>query len=1105
MDDGGSVLDVVRRRWSVFEQLLDGPMYKRDLVAAVDRSRSTVDRAVRELDDAGLVERVDGGYVATVAGQLAAEEYRTATDSMAAVEGAMAALEPLPHDAPVSGALLADATISTADRDTDAAALADRFVDHCSRADEPRVAIAGAADEAFVEAVRTATDGSVLLPSADDGNPDGRAATSPPPFSLLRTPSRVTVLVHTDGGRPHALIEATSDVALAWGSDRLVELDPDRSTRVSGTGEDGDAAAVGPSPASAETGTAGASTAGAATAGTARLASEGFERLDAAAFDAAATDPLTALRTGHGFADVAAGHALPREIPAEGGDADAGSRESGPPDAGSEGERERLDKTLLARLTEGRDVALVGPPGSGKSTVCRQVAHRWYEADRGSVWYRQSGQGRSFTATGELVAAAQSEPGHTLIVVEDAVRAGGAVFETMRALQSDPTVSVLVDARTEEWGDPPGEPLPPAVRAYRDESVEVVRMPPLDRRERERFVTHVAAGLDRSAAELAAAVRAVAPEDRDAVDSAPSAVLAFLHCLAMAAGAGGDAPSALQADAEATLARLRDQDEATYDLGVLVNLLNAAGLAVEPASLYTLVAPPADHDPAAIDAAVEALHGQVLFGASPLDCLLPHEEWSVAFLDALVEAEPEPAAQRRVGRLLSTVWSLADEPASREAVRDALGAEAAVLDRIADDPTGWADETADQLFALVERRPGLLPLFGESEHSALHLPAACSPKAVVRCLDRRCEARFDRGDYEVQNREAAALYDRACDLADPDRTRFRSAAYRHRAWAAIRTGSYDAGDRYAAWALALAERIDDDHWAHKALGARGVAAWLAGDLDEAERHLRAAEKRADPEGDPAGAASVQNNLGIVHYGRGDFDAALERFERSRSLRERAGVRLPLVDSLINLGVIERDRGQPEAAIERFESAVDLARDAGGRDFLAHALRALGNTLADCGRPDEATERLEEALDLARDAGNRENVAHCLRGLGVAARERGDLDDAEAHLTESRETAAAVEADRALALALRELGTLARDRGNPERALEYLDEALATFDPDTRNVETARAHRERGEALLALGNDEAAREAFATAREQYRSLGAESRVAECEGRMAAAAD
>lgn len=1055
----------------MFEELLDEPLYKRDLVAAVDRSRSTVDRAVRELEDAGLVARVDGGYVATVAGRLAAEEYRAATDSLAAVEGAMAALAPLPHDVSVSSALLSGATITTS-QDADAAALADRFVARCSAADGSRVAVAGGADGSFTEAVRGAADGSALVPPGS-GDGDTPTATSPPPLSLLRTPTAVVTAVHADDGGVHALVETTDEDALAWATAWLDGFDPGHATPGTTDGEPG-------SPDAAEQRPAGRTLPG-------ELASAGFEQLGDGAFDPErARDRVTALRTGNGFAEVAAGHALPRERPTDG-----------------DGERERLDDELLSRLRAGHHVALVGAPGSGKSTVCRQVAHRWHESGQGAVWYRQHSQGRPFEAAEALTAAATAEPGHTLVVVEDAVRAGAAVFEAMRRLRDDPTVSVLVGARPEEWGDPPGEPLSPATRTYRDEAVEVVRMPPLDERERERFVAHVAADLDRSVAELAADVRAVAPGDTTEAEP-PSSVLAFLHCLATVAGTGEDVQSALQADAEATLARLREAGDVACDLGVLANLLNAAGLRVEPAYLYALVTSPAGYDPAAVDAGVETLHGRVLFGGSPLEGRTPHEEWSVAFLDALVAAEPEPAARRRVGRVVSAFWSLADDAAAREAVRDALGAEAAVLERIADDPTAWADETATQLFGLAKRHPGVLVLFGEHEHAAFELPAACSRDCVLRCADDRCEARYDRGDYEALRREATALYRLAGDAEEPTRSRFQSAAHLHRSWAAIRTGSYDDADRYAAWGLALAERIEDDRRAQKAHSARGVAAWLAGDLDAAEQSLRAAEERSDPEADPASAASVQNNLGIVHYERGDFDAALDRFERSRALRERAGARLQLVDSLINLGVIERDRGRPEAAVERFETAVGLARDAGARDFLAHALRALGNTLADCGSP-AATDRLEEALDLAREAGNRENVAHCLRGLGVAARERGDLDDAEAYLTESRETAAAVDTDRALALALRELGTLARERGDPERALDHLDACLETFDPGTRNAETARAHRERGEALLALGDEAAARDAFATAREQYRALGAERRVAECEGRMAAAAD
>ena len=726
------------------------------------------------------------------------------------------------------------------------------------------------------------------------------------------------------------------------------------------------------------------------------------------------------------------------------------------------------------------------------------------------MWYRPSDRGLPFESTGELAARLRESQDHSLVVVEDAVRSSAAaVFETVAAFRDDPSVSVLVDARREEWADPPGGPLAPGLEATRHDALSLVSMPPLDERERDRFVAHVADRLDRDPEALADAVRAAATSPGDdaagAEDGAtPSELLAFVHRLAALVGPDEDTPSALRTDAATALERFREAGGAVEDAGVLVNLLNAAGVAVEPAFLYALVAPPAGHDPVDIDEAVEALHGRVLFGESPLGGRPVHAEWSVAFLDRLVETEPAPAAQRRIGRVLSALLSLADDEAHRAAVRDALGASPPVLDAIAADPAGWADEVVERLFTLATRQPGLAPLYGESGQSAIDRPRACSAETVARCAEWRARAYFDQGDYGTAAREAAVCCQRAGAVAEPAEDRLRSEACYRRAWTAIRTGEYDAADGYAAWALAFAERAGDGSVAARALSARGVAAWLAGDLDSAERHLQVADERVDPERDPTTAAIVVNNYGIVAYERGDFDAALARFEQSRERRERIGNRTGLIDSLINIGVIERDRGQGATAVRRFEQAIELARLAGARNHLAHALRALGNTLATLGRVDEAVGPLEEALALARDIDNEEGVAHCRRGLGVVARERGDLDAAADHLSRSREAAAAVDSDRALALALRELGSLARENGDPETALQRLDAALDAF-CDTTNAETARTHRERGETLLALEDRQAARSAFATAREQYRSLGAEALATDCTERLDAVGD
>ena len=91
-----SDIEVVARRRGVLEELTDGPVHKRDLTERIDASRSTVDRAVRELADAGLVERRSGGYAATLVGRFALErftEYRRESEKIFANEPAV---DPLP-------------------------------------------------------------------------------------------------------------------------------------------------------------------------------------------------------------------------------------------------------------------------------------------------------------------------------------------------------------------------------------------------------------------------------------------------------------------------------------------------------------------------------------------------------------------------------------------------------------------------------------------------------------------------------------------------------------------------------------------------------------------------------------------------------------------------------------------------------------------------------------------------------------------------------------------------------------------------------------------------------------------------------------------------
>ncbi|PSQ16444.1 hypothetical protein BRD00_10660 [Halobacteriales archaeon QS_8_69_26] len=112
--DMGERMDAVARRVD-FLELLDeaGPLPTRDVVDALDHSRSTVTRALRTLREADLVEKRENGYVATLAGAMAAHEYRRYERTQRAVLASSDLLAAVPdaHALPVEALVGADTVV----------------------------------------------------------------------------------------------------------------------------------------------------------------------------------------------------------------------------------------------------------------------------------------------------------------------------------------------------------------------------------------------------------------------------------------------------------------------------------------------------------------------------------------------------------------------------------------------------------------------------------------------------------------------------------------------------------------------------------------------------------------------------------------------------------------------------------------------------------------------------------------------------------------------------------------------------------------------------------------------------------------------------------
>jgi len=112
MTDAGPPLDLLARRAELLRLLRDGPTAKPELADALGVSRSTVDRAVRQLEARGFVERSGGGGVSlALKGRLALDSYEAFAADLAGLDAADGAIDALPDDARVAPALFRDATV----------------------------------------------------------------------------------------------------------------------------------------------------------------------------------------------------------------------------------------------------------------------------------------------------------------------------------------------------------------------------------------------------------------------------------------------------------------------------------------------------------------------------------------------------------------------------------------------------------------------------------------------------------------------------------------------------------------------------------------------------------------------------------------------------------------------------------------------------------------------------------------------------------------------------------------------------------------------------------------------------------------------------------
>lgn len=264
IDIDSEAVRVVTQRLDFLELLTTSPLSKRELIDELPYSRSTVDRAIRDLQIAGLIDKADGGYVVTLSGRVSAEQYQkfaeTAVDTIAAQD----IVDTIPADAPLDGRLFRGSTVHRAD-DAAPYELVNHLVESLGGATHLRTLSEALAHPRYSEAVvdrcrqgALAVDGILsqsLWEALVDHHPDDFKELfdvgmniyvgDVPSFTLhlidRGDETTVQVLIHTDTGSIRGIVTNDSAEAVEWGNDLFARVS-EKADSVDGPPLDGTAA-----------------------------------------------------------------------------------------------------------------------------------------------------------------------------------------------------------------------------------------------------------------------------------------------------------------------------------------------------------------------------------------------------------------------------------------------------------------------------------------------------------------------------------------------------------------------------------------------------------------------------------------------------------------------------------------------------------------------------------------------------------------------------------------------------------------------------------------------------------------------------------------------
>jgi len=1015
---------LVAKREGVLRKLREAPLEKPKLVDCVAVSRSTIDRAVRDLLEAGLIRRDEDGYRTTAIGALALQSYDRAKRTFDATFGARETLslfEPVPEYSPQ---YLVDSDIFVLSQDeeievfqklTDDITGAASF--DCMLPFFPDTSILRSIYEAVVNngargrlVVREslyrslATNYEATMTTLRETDRFELLVGETPPFGLFvtrRGSMNVLWSTVTDDDGSQVLVRSTSENAAALGRQKvsIAAEDATDARAVTQPSDRDRKQSPGRLPYVIER--------------------EGFNDLSDSDFHAEPQGFEEACRSGFGFSEIAAGY------PAE---------RYGPEDD------EPVADQAWNHLKNGQDVLLLGPPASGKSTICKKVAYEWHRTNQEPVYYR-SGQDDTFDSVARFRRHLETLDEHALVVAEDIARVGARRLLELREQLVDESVTFVFDSRQTEWNPEIGSAVK-SVSTAELSDLKILSMPPLNERTVDELISRFETWNNRTiTANPEDVLEAIRAQDIAGGDGRTGEFLICVRMLEAWTDAGSQKAPLDSKPVNEQIWQLYDiieEDPTVRDTAFGAIILGIVGKPVRPSYLYSITT---EHSAAGVSDAIERLYGRLLFNSSLAGddntYRTLHEFLLWEFLSGYIDQHSKAESREQFTAVLESLIQIPVDIKTQGVIERALGGSPYALDRLGEQKTEWADELIDGLRRFSRHHPGMAPILATESGLSFEAEEACSPRAVDRLIEGLGRAYVDTSEPECgialgerlrergQQRQddfALALghqclghtYNELSDWETAINHSKRALELFERAesqqfelaktnydltCAHRRAGNLEQSRKYCKIAREQFESIGSETNIARCLIVYGNILFREGDFKTSREYQQEALERFRKVGDRRQIAKCLNNISIADKNIGNLDSAVENLRRAMSISKSVGNTRGDMGNRINLGDIERKRGNFDQARELLTDGFELAKELGDDRSKVIAANNLGESLLESD-PDRAIEWLEQALEVWADIDDKCSKANVLVNLGIAHLNISEYDDADEFLSEA---------------------------------------------------------------------------------------------------------